>query len=249
MTPNVARLLRRYGVDRVIGDNLVAFKELNMKRKDGTKIGYTPIRRIQDTLGEPWWLVHRHHLHTGLVEVAREHGCEIHTHSRVVKLDYQDPNKKVKATTIYDETYEFDLLIGSDGVNSVVRRILFPDVVPTPPTNNCAFRAIVPYSEIKSDPDPEVRALVKDLTMEVWMADHKYIISYPISNGRDFNMVLSHHTPSPVSVVQDVTLEEVWERYKDFDPRIVKILKKLKPGCVVSPSPPAPLAPFCTANG
>lgn len=156
MTPNVARLLRRYGVDKAIGENLVAFKELNMKRKDGSKIGYTPIRRVQEALGEPWWLVHRHHLHTGLVEVARENGCELYTHSRVEKLDYDDPTKKVKATTIYGQTHEFDLLIGSDGVNSIVRRILFPDVVPTPPTCNCAFRAIVPYSEIKSDPDPEV---------------------------------------------------------------------------------------------
>ena len=60
MTPNVARLLIKWGVDKVIGDDLVEFEvsmffvcrlvqalltgakqELNMRRKDGTKIGYT----------------------------------------------------------------------------------------------------------------------------------------------------------------------------------------------------------------
>lgn len=63
MTPNVARLLINWGVDEVIGDNLVEFEassaisarrmpdqspsdlqplqELNMRRKDGTPIGYT----------------------------------------------------------------------------------------------------------------------------------------------------------------------------------------------------------------
>ena len=41
MTPNVARLLIKWGVDTVIGNNLVEFEELNMRRRDGTLIGYT----------------------------------------------------------------------------------------------------------------------------------------------------------------------------------------------------------------
>ena len=43
MTPNVARLLIKWGVSDVIGDNLVEFEELNMRRRDGTKVGYTRI--------------------------------------------------------------------------------------------------------------------------------------------------------------------------------------------------------------
>lgn len=59
MTPNVSRLLRKYGVDKAIGENLVRIEELNMRRKDGTPIGYTPISRVEETVGQPWWLVHR----------------------------------------------------------------------------------------------------------------------------------------------------------------------------------------------
>ena len=59
MTPNVARLLQDYGVDQVIGENLVQFEEVNMRRKDGTLIGHTNVGRIEGTLGHPWWLVHR----------------------------------------------------------------------------------------------------------------------------------------------------------------------------------------------
>jgi len=58
MTPNVARLLIRWGVVDVIGDNLVEFEELNMRRRDGTKVGYSKIR-TREQLGMPWWLVHR----------------------------------------------------------------------------------------------------------------------------------------------------------------------------------------------
>lgn len=57
MTPNVSRLLIKWGVSDVIGDNLVEFEELNMRRKDGTRIGYTrAVPDVRDTLGVPWWL-------------------------------------------------------------------------------------------------------------------------------------------------------------------------------------------------
>jgi salicylate hydroxylase len=59
MTPNVARLLRKWGVDKVIGDDLVRFRELIMRNMDGTPIGYTKIGGVEGDLGHPWWLVHR----------------------------------------------------------------------------------------------------------------------------------------------------------------------------------------------
>lgn len=221
MTPNAARLLEKYGVDKAIGDNLVRFEELNMRRKDGTPVGYTPISRVEKALGHPWWLVHRHHLHTGLVDVARQQGCRILTASRVAKVEYRE-GPKVTVQTEGGKTFTFDLLIGADGVGSIVRKTLFPSVVPAPPTGNCAYRAIVPYAQIRKD--PELRSLVEKLTMEVWMGPNAYIISYPISAGKDFNMVLSHHRDPHVSTVQDINMDDLRNEYKDFDPRIKKIV-------------------------
>ena len=231
-TPNVARLLQRYGVDKAIGDDLVRFQELNMRRKDGTPIGYTKISRIEETLGHPWWLVHRHHLHNGLVEIARQNGVEIIIDSRVATLE-QAADGRVAVSTGKGQAYSFDLLIGADGVQSIVRRTLFPDVKPRPPTGNCAYRAIVPYDEVRAD--PLTRELVEDKegnlirTMEVWMAPTGYIISYPISDAKDFNMVLSHFRDPPVSQVQEVDIQEVRNEYRDYDPRIKRIIEKIKP--------------------
>jgi len=41
MTPNVSRLLIKWEVADVIGENLVEFEELNIRKIDGTKVGYT----------------------------------------------------------------------------------------------------------------------------------------------------------------------------------------------------------------
>lgn len=81
-------------------------------------------------------------------------------------------------------SYTFDLVVGADGVHSFVRRTLFPEVTPRPPTGNCAYRAVVPYDEIRKD--PITRELVEDAggnlkrTMEVWMAPTGYSASINI---------------------------------------------------------------------
>ncbi|KUJ21522.1 FAD/NAD(P)-binding domain-containing protein [Mollisia scopiformis] len=224
MTPNASRLLMKWGVADLIGDNLVEFEELNMRKRDGTKVGYTRMMpNIKKDLGYPWWVVHRAHLHAGLVEVAERHGAKILINSRVTSISYKS-SQLVTVTTSTDSTYTFDLLIGSDGVNSVVRRTLFPDIRPTPPTSNCAYRAIVPYAQIRED--LIARELIEKLTMEVWMSDRSYIITYPISAGQDFNLVLSHHVPNDrlVESVEDVDIKEVRDEYADYDPRIKRIV-------------------------
>lgn len=223
MTPNVSVLLQRWGVAEVIGDNLVRIEELNMRRKDGTRVGYTKIETVEKALDRPWWLVHRAHLHEGLAEVARREGADIRIDSRVDVVDYHNEDASVVVKTTKGASYTFDLCVGADGVNSVVRRTLFPGVNPEPPTNNCAYRAIVPYSEIRKD--PIARELIEKQTMEVWMAHNAYIITYPICGGNMFNLVLSHHRPEKLRTTQQVVpIEELRKEYKDFDPRIKRIV-------------------------
>lgn len=168
----MSRLLIRYGVDKIVGKDLVQFEEFNLRRQDGTPVGHTKIKRVEDTTGFPWWVVHRHHLHNGLVEVAKANGVKIVIDSRIAGIQ-QLSNGKVSVRSEKGELYTFDVAVGSDGVGSIVRRTLFPDVKPRPPTGNAAYRAIVPFEEVRKD--PLTRELVEDsngnakMSMEVRM--------------------------------------------------------------------------------
>ncbi|CAK3801663.1 3-hydroxybenzoate 6-hydroxylase [Lecanosticta acicola] len=225
MTPNVSRLLIKWGVADIIGDDLVQCKYINMRRKDGEVVQRTELHpKVVREFGFPWWMVHRHHLHTGLAEGARRHGVKIITDARVTNIN--DATTPVQVQTYKGDTYTFDLLIGSDGLKSVARKHLFPEVVPRAPTNNAAYRAVLPYEYVYSHA-PLARDFGNDI--DVWAYEKGYVIMYPISAGKDWNAVMSHYRDVPVTDVEDnCSMEEMVEYFKDIDPRLLQILRLVK---------------------
>ncbi|KAH8680752.1 hypothetical protein BX600DRAFT_428733 [Xylariales sp. PMI_506] len=244
MTPNAARLLQRWGVDKIIGENLVRFNGFNLRRRDGEIVGHTDALGLEEDLGHPWWVVHRAegymraraHLHEGLSTAAKENGAEIHIRSRVTAIEHENqPQNKVTVKTELGATYTFNLLIGADGLNSTVRRILFSKAPQRAPTNNCAYRAVVPYERIRTE-KPHVWDLFAARNMETWTGPNGYIIGYPISAGREFNMVLSHHRQDPVTCVEEVPASETQallaQEYADYDAAIREVVSLIEPGSI-----------------
>ena len=165
-------------------------------------------------------MVHRHHLHLGLAEGARRHGATIHVDSRIGRIDHEQ--SPVHVWTTRGQEFTFDLLIGSDGLKSIVRQTLFPDVKPRAPTNNAAYRALMPYSELHAKV-PESKEFGNQI--DVWLLERGYAIMYPISGGRDWNAVLSHYRPSPVTTAdEEVDMAEMRSYYSGLDPRLCKII-------------------------
>jgi salicylate hydroxylase len=225
MTPNVARFLLRWGVSDIIGANLVQCDRINMRDKDGHLVAFSDFKRILRDYGYPWWVVHRHHLHSGLAEGCRRQGVKLVVDARVVQVEHDDvPNSKVHVVTAKGQKFEFDLLVGSDGLKSVVRQTLFPTVKPAALTRNAAYRAVIPYTEVFAK-IPEARGVLGN-AIDVWTAPGSYFISYPMSAGRDFNMVLSHHTRDGhvVDDVEEADLDELRESYGHYDPLVQKII-------------------------
>ncbi|KIW22101.1 uncharacterized protein PV07_12517 [Cladophialophora immunda] len=67
------------------------------------------------------------------------------------------------------------------------------------------------------------------MTMEVWIDGNAYVITYPISAGEILNLVLSHHTAEKLRATQpDIPIKKFRSQYRDFDPRIVRIINMVE---------------------
>jgi hypothetical protein len=63
-------------------------------------------------------------------------------------------------------------------------------------------------------------ALVNLLTLPRRIGEGRHVMTYTISGGRSFNMVLSHVDKSdPASWTQDAALEDMRQHFQDWDPQ------------------------------
>jgi len=148
--------------------------------------------------------VRRDHLHAGLTESARRHGVNLVVDSRVNKLECT--KESVKVTTTQGVHHEFNLLIGSDGIKSFIRQTLFPDVVPKAASTVAAFRGILSYEEVFAKV-PDARQFLRN-TMDGLIGPNGYILLYPLSAGRELNVVTLFQMDRVVRTPEDVDINE-----------------------------------------
>ena len=184
------------------------------------------------------WIVRRDHLHAGLAESARQHGANIITGARILSFDDESQSPSVTVSTP-DNVYTFDLLIGADGIKSAVRNQLFPAVQPITYGPAVAYRHTMSASTIRdalaSEPDDVTTNLLQNFNM--WCGPHGYLVTYPLSGGREMNITICFYTASPPvdphdpatwprTIVENADLSELTQQLKDYPTIIQKIWAK-----------------------
>ena len=103
LTPNVTRLLRRWGLSETLGSQSVQPGTIWLRRwEDGKPISRTKlVPDFERDFGAPYWVVHRAHLHQALLDRALELGAEIRVDSRVTEMDI-DTGTVTTVSTVLD---------------------------------------------------------------------------------------------------------------------------------------------------
>lgn len=128
----------------------------------------------------------------------------------------------VQVTSSSGKSYKFDFLVGADGVNSVVRQSLFPDLSPRAVSQIAAYRGVVDYEEVYAA-IPEARSILRN-TIDAYVGPDGYVLLYPLSGGRELNIVTAFNTDHIVSTVEDVDINEFRDHYKDYPAVLRKVL-------------------------
>ncbi|EYD74473.1 Salicylate hydroxylase [Rubellimicrobium mesophilum DSM 19309] len=158
ITPNGSRVLRALG----LSPESVGVRALAVEPRDaltGRPIARFDLRRA----GGDYFFVHRADLIDLLRQGAEAAGVPLRTEARVTAITPHgvelDGGEHLSA----------DLVVGADGLHSVVRRHLLGDDRPFF-TGQVAWRAIVPVEQ-----GPVAR---------IWMAPGKHVVTYPLKDGR-----------------------------------------------------------------
>lgn len=167
-----------------------------------------------------YWVIHRADYLTLLQNAAQDAGVQIKLTSRVASVSSDPPTLTLEDGT----SLTADLIIGADGIRSGIRASILgeQDVLPIP-SPNCAYRALVPREKMMTD--PTTAALMTSPAANCWIGPGRHIMAYPIRNGSQYNIVMSHPGRAKVGVWNQAgDIAEMNKTYEDFDPVIRQAL-------------------------
>jgi salicylate hydroxylase len=217
LSPNAVRLLRRLGaMDRLRGRAVPLDVGWEFRRwEDGRVLSAENLADACERLyGERTYTVHRADVADaigsavppGAVQLGKR--CtSVTVHGDAVVLTFADGTSA-----------EADVVIGADGVHSVVRGAL---AEPAPPTYSgiCAFRAIVPAARA-----PE---FARRRAQTLWIGPDHHFVHYPISGETAVNLVAfapaGDYTTESWSAT--ATVEEFLAEFAGWDPRLQELIQ------------------------
>jgi len=224
--PNSSKVLQHWGLKSQLEKYATAPKQCNLIGWKGEVISSLDFRESAAKYpGTFYWDFHRANLHKCLLDRTLQLGGRIETDARVV--DVEDRAGGVNATVIlYDgRRMTGDLIIGADGINSRMREIMLGKKDPPTPTGDLAYRLLLSTKDMIKD--PELASFVTDPQVNYWIGPDAHAVNYVLRGGELFNMVLLVPDDMPADGASTLAgdVEEMRALYKDWDPRIGKLLK------------------------
>ncbi|MDO5667349.1 MAG: 3-hydroxybenzoate 6-monooxygenase [Alcaligenaceae bacterium] len=148
-----------------------------------TLVKFDTGERFRERFGNPYGVIHRADIHGSLLENL-ENKTNVSFHPSTEIVDYEETADGVKVMTSDKREFSGDILIGADGVRSVVRQKLIGD--PARVTGHVVYRAVVPQERMPE----ELRVNAPFL----WAGPHCHLVHYPLRGGKEYNLVVTFHS-------------------------------------------------------
>lgn len=175
IAPNAVRLLQRLGLSEALQAVAVPFEvPWEFRRwQDGRVLFSQPFDA--ERYGAPYLAIHRADLLRVLAEAVPEAVVSLGRH--VTGVD--------GTSLVFDDgsSAEFDVVIGADGIHSVVRAAIVGDESPEF-TGLAAYRALVPAGAA-----PE---FARRPVCSIWLGPRKHFVHYPVAGGAQVNLVTAN---------------------------------------------------------
>ena len=181
LSPNALRVLFSLGMERSLRSNS-SYSEFIAIRdwKDGALIKKNPLNPdSEQTYGYPYLHIHRGDLMKVMLDTIKaDKLISLRTMSGVAAVNEMVTKCAVKLDCGSEES--FDLVIGADGINSLVASVL-DSKVKTIFTGNVAWRALVPSSNLSDE------LIYKNAAL--WLGPRRHFVHYKVRKGDLINCI------------------------------------------------------------
>lgn len=217
VAPNAARQLRKLGALEDFRKRAVQLEAgWEFRRwEDGTVLSAEDLASsCEELYGEHTYTTHRADL---LAAIASKVPPDvIQLAHQAVSLERR--GDALRVTFADGASVETDVLIGADGVHSIVRGTLF-GASPATYSGLCAFRALVPA--------PEAPSFARRRAQTLWIGPDHHLVHYPVSAGEYVNLVA--FAPAGDFTLESwtatATIEEFLAEFEGWDSRLVKLIR------------------------
>jgi salicylate hydroxylase len=217
IAPNAARLLRGLGVLDVLKRQAVQLETGWEFRRwaDGTVLSAENLGvKCEQLYGEHTYTAHRADLHDAVRQAVPAGVVRLGKRCTGISVAGAHP---VLRFSDGEET-EADVVIGADGVHSVIRGAI---TAPAPATYSglCAFRALVPAHDAP--------AFARRPAQTLWIGPGHHLVHYPVSGGRYVNLVAfapagDYRTESWTATA---TIGEFLAEFDGWDKRLIGLIE------------------------
>lgn len=196
--PNVTRQLHAWGLTPAL-ERVAAFPSRLQVRDaaSGGLLGELPLgQRSIARYGAPYVTIHRADLHQLLLHAVQTQGdVQCHLGTTIRSFDEAEQGVALAVTMAGHEPEDArpfatqgGLLVGADGVWSLVRQQLLQDGSARP-TGHLAYRALVAQQDLPVD--------LRSQQVTVWLGPHLHVVDYPVRAGEARNIVAFLEGPAP----------------------------------------------------
>jgi salicylate hydroxylase len=227
VSPNGVRLLRRLGAGPLARFQSAAVAmEVGWEFRrwqDGRVLSAEQMAgRCEALYGEHSYFSHRADL-LAAIALAVPSAC-VRLAARCTRLEMpQELDIKVAAPPARlhfadGAVVEADVVIGADGVHSVIRNTLNPPA-PVQYSGMCAFRAMVPAEQAP--------AFARRAVHSLWLGPDHHLVHYPVSGGQFINVVAFAPAGdfTSESWTTKGTVAELLAEFQGWDPRLRELIE------------------------